>query len=53
MYHNGVKIQKVEDNKGFRAMQEASRIAESYNISDMSLDEINQEIEATRNEYCE
>ena len=49
---NGVpfsmKLEKVEDNKGFRAMQEASRIAEEYNISDMSLDEINEEISEAR-----
>lgn len=49
---NGVpfsmKLEKVEDNKGFRAMQEASRIAEKYNISDMSLDEINKEISEAR-----
>ena len=49
---NGVpfsmKLGKVEDNKGFRAMQEASRVAENYKISDMSLDEINKEIAETR-----
>ncbi len=49
---NGVpfsmKVERVEDNKGFRAMQQASRIAEQYGISDMSLDEINAEIAEAR-----
>ena len=37
-----------EKNAGIRALQRASRIAEEYGISDMSLDEINAEITEAR-----
>ena len=37
-----------EQNPGIRALQRASRIAEEYGISDMSLDEINAEIAEAR-----
>ena len=37
-------------NKGIEAMKAASKIASENNISDMSLEEINNEIEAARNE---
>lgn len=37
-----------EQNSGIRALQRASRIAEKYGISDMSLDEINAEIAEAR-----
>ena len=36
------------DNKGIQALKRASKIAEKYSISDMSLDEINAEITASR-----
>ncbi|MCD7725200.1 MAG: type II toxin-antitoxin system RelB/DinJ family antitoxin [Clostridiales bacterium] len=49
---NGVpfsmKIEKIEENKGFQAMKEASRIAEATGIADMSLEEINAEISEAR-----
>ena len=49
---NGVPFSmKLEDNKGSKAiaaMKEASRIAEENGISDMTLEEINAEIAATR-----
>ena len=35
-------------NRGFRAMQEISEMAEKNGVSEMSLDEINAEIEASR-----
>ncbi len=35
-------------NQGIRAMQEASKIAEQFGIADMTLDEINAEIDETR-----
>ena len=37
-------------NKGIEAMKAASEIAVEYGISDMSLEEINNEIEAARKE---
>ena len=37
-------------NKGIEAMKVASEIAVEYGISDMSLEEINNEIEAARKE---
>ena len=37
-----------EQNSGIRALKRASRIAEEYGISDMSLDEINAEIAEAR-----
>ena len=37
-------------NRGFRAMQEISEMAEKNGVSEMSLDEINAEIEASRAE---
>ena len=41
---------KVEEEKspGIRALEKASKIAEKYGISDMSLDEINAEIAEVR-----
>lgn len=41
-------INDVPVNKGVEAMKRASRIAEEYGISDMTLDEINEEIAAAR-----
>ena len=38
----------VSENPGIAAMKEASRIAAQNGISEMSLDEINAEISATR-----
>ena len=37
-----------QDNKGIAAMKKAQRIAEQKGISDMTLDEINDEISGTR-----
>ena len=52
IHENGIApvIQAVEtlSNKGLQAMKEASRIAEENGISDMTLDEINAEIKAVR-----
>lgn len=44
-----MKIEDVQGNKGISAMKRASKIAEEYGISDMSLDEINKEIREVRN----
>ena len=40
--------EEEEENAGIRALQRASRIAEEYGITDMSLDEINAEIAESR-----
>lgn len=45
---NGVPFSMKKENKGIIAMQKASKIAETYGIADMSLEEINTEIEAVR-----
>ena len=48
---NGVPFSmKIENttNKGFEALKKASRIAEKNGISDMTLDEINEEIAQAR-----
>lgn len=49
---NGVpfsmKIDDISENRGMRAMKEASRIAAENGISDMTLDEINAEISESR-----
>ncbi len=39
---------KIEDNPGITALQKASIIAEQHGISDMTLEEINQEIAEAR-----
>ena len=43
-----MKIEEEGINPGIRALQRASRIAEEYGIADMTLDEINAEIEEAR-----
>ena len=43
-----MKLEEEEENAGIRALQRASRIAEEYGITDMSLDEINAEIAESR-----
>lgn len=43
-----MKLEGKEDNKGIVAMKEASRIAQEYGISDMTLEEINDEISEAR-----
>ncbi len=48
-----MNVNDLPKNKGLEAMMEASRIASEYGISDMSLDEINAEIEATRKRVTE
>ena len=48
---NGIPFSMKLDaplNRGLRAMIEASRIADEYEISDLTLDEINAEIYAAR-----
>lgn len=49
---NGVpfsmKIDDISENRGMKAMKEASRIAAENGISDMTLDEINAEISEAR-----
>lgn len=48
---NGIPFSmKIEEetNPGIRALQRASRIAEEYGISDMTLEEINAEIAEAR-----
>ena len=39
-----------KENKGIVTMKKASKIAKKYGISDMSLEEINEEIKNTRYE---
>lgn len=43
-----MKLDTVSQNPGLEAMKKASRIAEENGIADMSLEEINAEIAATR-----
>ena len=43
-----MKIEETKENKGISAMKRASKIAKEYGISDLSLDEINEEIREAR-----
>jgi DNA-damage-inducible protein J len=43
-----MKLDKEIKNRGLESMKEASRIAQEYEISEMTLDEINSEIMETR-----
>ena len=43
-----MNVNDIPKNKGIEAMRAASKIAEESGISDMTLDEINKEIKATR-----
>ena len=43
-----MNVDAIESNKGIEAMKAADRIARENRISDMSLDEINAEIDAVR-----
>ncbi len=43
-----MKLNKEPENRGLNAMKEASRIAAENGISEMTLDEINEEISAVR-----
>ncbi len=43
-----MKLDPQSENKGTQALKRASRIAEEYGISEMSLEEINEEIAAAR-----
>lgn len=49
---NGVpfsmKVDEIDENRGVKAMKAASRIATANGISDMTLDEINDEIAEAR-----
>ena len=48
---NGIPFSmKLKEYNGWEAIKEANRIAEEKGISDMSLDEINAEITASRKE---
>lgn len=44
-----MNVSEIPKNRGIEAMKAASRIAEEHGISNMSLDEINAEINAVRN----
>lgn len=43
-----MKVDDIPDNRGVKAMKAASRIAAENGIADMTLDEINAEINAAR-----
>lgn len=43
-----MKIEEDKKNKGISAMKRASKIAKEYGISDLSLEEINEEIREAR-----
>lgn len=43
-----MKVDDIDENRGIKAMKEASRIAEAEGIADMTLDEINAEIAEAR-----
>lgn len=43
-----MKIEEDKENKGISAMKRASKIAKEYEISDLSLDEINEVIREAR-----
>ncbi len=45
-----MKVDDINENKGLRAMREASRAAAEHGISDMTLEEINDEIAQVRKE---
>ena len=44
----GMKLEDSSENRGFHAMKAASRIAAENGIAEMTLDEINTEIDAVR-----
>ena len=44
-----LNTRSISKDRGIKAMKEASRIAEERGISNMSLEEINAEINAVRN----
>jgi hypothetical protein len=44
-----LNTRSIPEDRGIKAMKEASRIAEERGISNMSLEEINAEINAVRN----
>ncbi|MCR5735478.1 MAG: type II toxin-antitoxin system RelB/DinJ family antitoxin [Lachnospiraceae bacterium] len=48
-----MNVNDIPRNRGLEAMKEASRIANENGIADMSLDEINAEINATRKHVAE
>lgn len=43
-----MKVDDISENRGVKAMKEASRIAAAEGIADMTLDEINAEISEAR-----
>lgn len=47
-----MKTENESENNGIEAMKELSHMAEEHGIADMTLDEINAEIEASRIERC-
>ena len=48
-----MNVDDIPRNKGMEAIKEASRIANENGISDMTLDEINAEIDAVRKQVYE
>ena len=48
-----MNVNDLPKNRGLEAMKEASRIASENGIADMSLDEINAEINAVRKKVAE
>ncbi len=48
-----MNINDLPESRGLEAMKEASRIASENGIADMSLDEINAEINAARRQVAE
>lgn len=48
-----MNVNDIPRNRGLEAMREASRIASEGGISDMTLDEINAEIDAVRKQVTE
>ncbi len=45
-----MKLDEIEEDEGIRAMKSASKVAEKYGIANMSLEEINAEIDMVRSE---
>ena len=48
-----MNVNDIPKNRGIEAMKAASRIAEENGIADMSLEEINTEIDASRRQVSE
>lgn len=48
-----MNVNDIPRNRGMEAMKEASRLASENGVSDMTLDEINTEIDAVRGQMAE